>query len=293
MVTALAGLGLSPGAEAAGERYLDEVFTDITTTPDITYGSAVDYTGQTKPLRLDVHEPAGDTEQARPAVVWVHGGYFKRGSKDSASYRAAWEHFVRAGYVTVAINYRLNPNLPEGAGPAVTGLRIDEYVDAMVDAQHDAQAAVRWVRNNADAYRIDPERIAIVGHSAGGIVANMVAFNDHDPGSSGSPGPSSRVAAAVASAGGSLHGKTVRIDPMEPPLMVSHGVVDDVVPYPAAVSTCAMTIAMGNVCEQVLDPDQGHGFFGQDQWREFLYRRMVRAPTLMLPTSATVVGLPA
>jgi dipeptidyl aminopeptidase/acylaminoacyl peptidase len=283
----MAVIGLMPRAEAAEVRYLDEVFTAIKTTKNLGYGSAVNYRGEVQQLLLDVHEPKGDKADVRAAVVWVHGGYFKRGSKED--YQSSWSQFARAGYVTIAINYRLDPNLPEGAGPAVTELRLDEYVDAMFDAQHDAQAAVRWVRANATKLRVDPERIAIAGHSAGGLTANMVAFNDHDPGASGNPGYSSRVAAAVASAGGSLHGKTVRIDPLEPPLLVSHGVADDVVPYPAAIPSCAMTIAMGNVCEQVLDPDQDHGVFGYTHWREFLYRRMILSPVFSPPTNVTPV----
>jgi hypothetical protein len=118
----------------------------------------------------------------------------------------------------------------------------------------------------------------------------MVAFNDHDPGSSGNPGHSSRVAAAVSSAGGSLPAKMTRVDMLEPPLLVSHGLADDVVPYPAELPSCALTIAMGNVCEQVLDPDAKHAQFGFDLWREFLYRRMIQKPVLSLPTSVTLVG---
>jgi dienelactone hydrolase len=286
----LLGVTLMPHAQAAGTRYLDEVFTDLTVTSDLQYGQAVGHTGAMENLLLDVIEPAGDTEAIRPAVVWVHGGYFIEGSKSVSWYKAAREQFARAGYVVFSINYRLDPNLPRGAGPAVTELRIEEYVAWTLKTQHDAQAAVRWVRAHAGDYRVDQEKIAIAGHSAGGIISQMVAFNDHDPGSSGNPGYSSRVAAAVASAGGSLPGKMVRIDTGEPPLLVSHGVADDVVPYPAAVPSCALTIAMTNVCEQVLDPDQKHGQFGFDLWREFLYRRVIQKPVLSLPTSVTIVG---
>jgi dienelactone hydrolase len=287
---AVLAVGLVPRADAVGERYLDEVFPEITLTSDLPYGQAVGHDGQMESLLLDVLEPAGDTAAIRPAVVWVHGGYFVEGSKTSPWYKAAREQFARAGYVTFSINYRLDPNLPYGAGPAVTELRIDEYVAATFNAQHDAQAAIRWIRANAATWRVDPERIAIAGHSAGGITASMVAFNDHDPGSSGNPGHSSRVAAAVSSAGGSLPAKMVRVDTGEPPLLVVHGLADDVVPYPAAVPTCALTVAMANVCEQVLDPDQKHPQFGFELWREFLYRRMIQKPVLSLPTSVTVVG---
>ena len=289
LAAVVTGLGLAPRAEAAGTRYLDEVFTEIETTKDIRYGEAVGHDGQWETLLLDVHQPKHDTATIRPAVVWVHGGYFIRGSKEG--YRKEWLQFARAGYVTVSINYRLDPNLPEGLGPVVREARIDEYIGGMLDAQHDAQAAVRWVRANARKLGVDPEKIAIAGHSAGGITAQMVAFNDHDPGSSGNPGHSSRVAAAVSSAGASLHGKTVRIDPGEPPLLISHGVADDVVPYVGTVPSCVMTIALGNVCEQVLDPDEGHTAFGHAQWREFLYRRMIQTPVFSPPTNLTLVGV--
>jgi hypothetical protein len=46
---------------------------------------------------------------------------------------------------------------------------------------------------------------------------------------------------------------------------------------------------MTNVCEQVLDPDQDHGDFGYDYWREFLYRRMIQTPVFSLPTNVTPV----
>ena len=291
VAAAALGVGLVPQAGAAGTRYLDEVFTNLDVTSDVQYGQAVGYTGETENLLLDVIQPAGDKKtQNRAAVVWVHGGYFVEGSKTVSWYKEAREQFARAGYVTFSINYRLDPNLPYGAGPAVTELRVDEYVNATFNAQHDAQAAIRWVRANAARLRVNPEKIAIAGHSAGGITAQMVNFNDHDPGSSGNPGYSSRVAAAIASAGGSLPGKMVRIDPGEPPLLVTHGLADDVVPYPAAVPSCALTVAMTNVCEQVLDPDQKHPQFGFSQWREFLYRRMIQKPVLSLPTSVTIVG---
>jgi dienelactone hydrolase len=290
LAAVLAGITVMPHAHAAGTRYLDEVFPEIKTTSDLQYGEAVGHDGTLEKLLLDVHEPKGDTAPVRAAVVWVHGGYFVEGSKTDSWYKPAYEQFARAGYVTFSIDYRLDPNLPYGAGPAVTEARVDEYVAATFNAQHDAQAAVRWVRRNARKWHVDPEKIAIAGHSAGAITAHMVAFNDHDPGSSGNPGYSSRVAAAVSAAGGSLPAKMVRVDTGEPPLLVVHGLADDVVPYPAEVPTCALTLAMGNVCEQVLDPDQKHPQFGYDLWREFLYRRMIQKPVLSLPTRVTVVG---
>jgi acetyl esterase/lipase len=64
-------------------RYRDEVFTNVTKTSDVTYGSAPDYQGQTITLKLDVYRPTGDSITNRPAIVWVHGGGFSGGNKRS------------------------------------------------------------------------------------------------------------------------------------------------------------------------------------------------------------------
>ena len=219
------------------------------------------------------------------------GGYFLEGSKDS--YQGTIAELARSGYVVVSINYRLQGgDFPYGLTPAlVTEGRVDEYIGAITQAQHDAQAAIRWVRLHAEDYDIDPNRVAVMGHSAGGLTATSVAMNaDDDPGSSGNPGPSSVPNAAVAMAGGGLPGRQVRVDPGDAPILFVHGLADDVVPYAAAVpSVCAATIAAGNVCEQVLDPDQDHGTFGYPEIREFLYRWTVQRPGLLLPTNLSVV----
>ncbi len=279
------------GAHAAGVRYRDEVFrsTEVTRR-DVVYGSAYDHRGVRQDLKLDVHEPKGDRAVVRPAVVWIHGGYFQRGDKDMPYYRPIVESLTRAGYVTVSIDYRLNPTTPPGVDAVVLQGRLDEYIDTVRDAQHDAQAAIRWVRAHADELRVDPDRVGMVGHSAGGLTTNMVAFNDHDPGTSGNPGWSSRPTAAVAMAGGSLPIKMTNVDPGEPPFMVVHGLTDFVVPAVAWPPSCLATLVLLNVCEVVLDPDQDHDTFGLPQIRDFLYRWVATRPEMQVPAAVTVVG---
>ena len=270
------------GAPPSG-RYVDPTFEFTKTRANVPYGQAVNSRGELQTLVLDVYEPSGDTEAFRPVVVWVHGGYFKRGSKSDVDFL---HHLTRRGYVTVAINYRLRPELPEGLGGIVTSsdpvFNAQYFIDAVRDAQHDAMAAIRWVRANAAELRADASRVVVGGHSAGGLTTMNVIFNADDPGDSGNPGWSSNVAAGLSSAG--AYGPGLSGDPAQPgnsPLYVMHGTHDTVVPIFGATLPCTNTLAVGNVCEQRLYPGAGHGLPDADQGpasAEFLYRHVINAP---------------
>jgi acetyl esterase/lipase len=252
-------------------RYRDDVFTTVTKTADVTYGSAVDYQGNTQTLKLDIYEPAGDTAEQRPAIVWIHGGSFCCGTKTSTEIVAEANAFARKGYFNVSISYRLRP------GCSVTSPAA--CVAAILDAQHDAQAAVRFLRANSATYRVDVNRIAAAGTSAGAITALHVAYNPHDPGTSGNPGPPSDVRAAVSLSGGFLLGN---IQAGEPPSFLIHGSNDFVVPYQWAVNTVNNAKAAGVPAYLTTYEGEGHvplgppGRFQEvvDQTRNFLYSAM-------------------
>ena len=292
LAVSLLALGPPHAADAAGVRYRDEVFSQTTVTRrDVAYGSAINYKGQREVLHLDVHEPKRDRAPVRAAVVWIHGGYFVRGDKAMTYYADIVESLARAGYVTVSIDYRLDPTVPETLDQVVLTGQIDAFIDRARNAQHDAQAAIRWVRAHAEELRVDPDKVGVVGHSAGGLTSTMVAFNDEDPGNSGNPGWSSRPTAAVSMAGGGLPFKTVDVDAGEPPFQAVEGLADTVVPAVGFAGPCAATIVMLNVCEMVLDPDQDHGTFGLPQIRDFLYRFVATSPPLRVPVNVTPVGV--
>lgn len=105
-------------------------------------------------LRLDTYRPAETDTQ--PAVVYVHGGAWSAGSKGQFSRYAV--NFADKGYVGVSPNYRLYP---------------DATVFEMVA---DVRAAIRWTREHADALGVDPDRIAVVGHSAGAHLAALAVL---------------------------------------------------------------------------------------------------------------------
>ena len=74
-----------PGA--APLRYRDAIFTGVTRTNGLTYGSAINQLGQNQTLTFDLYTPTGDTNTSRPAIVWVHGGSFAFGDSSSPGAR--------------------------------------------------------------------------------------------------------------------------------------------------------------------------------------------------------------
>jgi para-nitrobenzyl esterase len=228
------------------------VFTTVNKTADVSYGSAVDQQGTTVDLKLDVYRPAGDTNTKRPAIVWVHGGGFSGGDKTSGELVAEATDMAKKGYVNVSINYRLYPpGCSATAGGSQAGC-----IQAIFDAQHDAQAAVRFLRKNAATYGVDTNRLAIGGSSAGAITALNVGANAEDPGTSGNPGFSSAVKGAVSLSGAKLLGDPQTIG--DAASLLFHGTADPLVPYQWAVNTVNEATAAGLVSYLTTFEGEGH-----------------------------------
>lgn len=187
-------------APVAG-RYQKQVFDEVSIARDVPYGAAPGLDGSSQELLLDLYQPAGDDADRRAAIVFVHGGGFRTGDKTIGVSPELAEHFARLGYVTVSANYRL---LAVGR---CSGSNADDggCSNAALEGIHDGQAAVRWLRAHADEHRLDPNRIAIAGESAGGVIATGAGTWSDGPGESGTPGVSSEVQAFM-SLSGSLPG---------------------------------------------------------------------------------------
>ena len=103
-------------------------------------------------LHLDAYLPSGDGPF--PAVLVVHGGAWRTGSKGQLAFYA--RALAERGYAAFAINYRLAPK---------------HRFPAQIE---DCRSAVRWIRRNAQLYKVDPQRIGGIGYSAGGHLVALL-----------------------------------------------------------------------------------------------------------------------
>ena len=125
--------------------------TDFQLESDIAYAEP-----KNQRQMLDVYRPAAGKNL--PVVVWIHGGGWQAGNKsDVASKPGA---FTRKGLVFVSVNYRFVPNV------------------AMDSIVKDVAKSVRWVHDNIAQRGGDPNRIFLMGHSAGGQLAALVCTDD-------------------------------------------------------------------------------------------------------------------
>lgn len=156
-------------------RYYDKLFSDIKIDSNIVYGANYTYdntqgqVGTTQDsLALDIYYPADDNgTELRPLIIWVHGGYFLRGSKLDEDMVHFCREFAERGFVTASINYRLGFEMPIDSVNAVR---------AVYRAIQDARAATRFLRSKASEYRIDKDKVYMGGTSAGAFVALNVGY---------------------------------------------------------------------------------------------------------------------
>ena len=139
---ALLFLFLASGVMPAKEKYCE--------IKDIPYKTSAD-AYVTERCVLDIYYP--ENLQDCPVVVWFHGGGLTSGNKGISN------RLRDKGYVVVAANYRLLPNVT-----------IDECLD-------DCAAALAWAFKEVSRYGGDPDKIFVSGHSAGGYITAMLGLD--------------------------------------------------------------------------------------------------------------------
>lgn len=192
---------------------------------DVTYAHMPHWYGVTeRDLHMSILRPKVLPDEPRPLVVWFCGGAYA--VMDWNIHIPDLVYLARAGYIVASVQYRVS-------GEALYPAPIE-----------DAKAAIRYLRAHAAKYGIDPDRIAVMGESAGAHLACMAGVL-HDP--SLNVGDyldvSSRVQAVVEWYGPTMKfapaddvrgfswNPTDYIDDTTPPFMILHGNRDQLVPF--------------------------------------------------------------
>lgn len=247
--------------------------------PEITFEVGVEYSNPDEQhLAMNIALPKA-TAELRPAILCIHGGGFRAGKRDS--YDGLCRQLADRGYVAATTSYRLAPTYQFPA------------------AVHDVKAAVRFLRANAAKYQIDPDRIGVVGGSAGGHLAQFLGVTAgvaQFEGNGGNPGVSSQVSCVVNFYGPSdftkSYGKSVDaaevlplwfggdlatrlkshqigsplnwVTPEAAPTLLIHGTEDKYVAFEQAEWMLARYQQVGAEVELLKLEGAGHGFQGPD-----------------------------
>ena len=153
-------LGMLAGTLGAGSaaRAQEHSFAGVELRRDVAYlkpGRA-----EKLDLYLPPERPAG---MRFPAVVILHGGGWRGGDKGANREINIGTTLARAGYVCASVNYHLADHAPWPRN------------------LHDCKNAVRFLRAKAGEYAVDPERMGVIGGSAGGHLALMVGLTGNLP----------------------------------------------------------------------------------------------------------------
>lgn len=214
-------------------------------------------------LRMDASIPQGTGPF--PAVIIVHGGAWVAGDR-KYNVEPLFRPLTSAGFAWFSISYRLADNI------GVFG-----------EAVHDVEQAIRYVREHAAEYRVDPDRIALVGESAGGQLAAMAALGSAGTGIRAVVslyGPTDLVTLARTSkqipdslrksvegtpfeslllAGLAQLSPINHVRPDMPPFLLIHGTSDSLVPFQQSVEFCDKARQAGASCELYAVNGGGHG----------------------------------
>jgi len=229
-------------------------------------------------LTLDASVPDGPGPF--PTAILVHGGGFTNGTKQSYI-KPLFDPLTQAGFTWFTINYRL---APQHRYPAPV---------------EDVERAIRWVKDHAAEYKVDRNRIALIGESAGGHLVSLAGargrgktrvaavvpfYAPHDlefqVRQRNALGPSMTALFGLTELNDAAW-KTLRegspthyLKGGLPPYLLIHGTKDEQVPYEQSVRFAEKMKALGNRCDLYTIPEGRHGMGGWDaahpQYKTFM-----------------------
>ncbi|RSL34081.1 alpha/beta hydrolase [Salibacterium salarium] len=143
-------LPLFTGANSHSEKIgVSDTVTHVEAISGVVYSQPEIYGYASVPLEMDILEP--QKEEASPAVLFVPGGGFMSANNEKSVQQRM--EIAEEGYVVASMEYRITPQ------------------STFPDPLKDVKSAIRFLRANAEKFNIDPERIAVMGSSAGGYLS--------------------------------------------------------------------------------------------------------------------------
>jgi acetyl esterase/lipase len=227
-------------------------------TPGSGYTLARDLPYGSQGLKLDVYAPEG--VQNAPLVVFFYGGSWQQGpTRHKSTYKFAGQALAAQGFVAVIPDYRLYPQV--------------KYPDFLADCAE----AVKWAHDHAADYGAAPDKLIVMGHSAGAYNAAMLALDPDYLAAAG--GDRAWLRGMIGLAGpydfAPIDDPTLQIifgpreqwpqtqpinhvDGHAPPLLLLQGQDDDEVEVQNTLHLAAKVKAAGGKVEKVIYPEMGH-----------------------------------
>lgn len=200
-------------------------------SPDGTY---LYHRQDTCDLFMDVYDPADGSEETymgrqKPAVIFMFGGGFIRGTRDDESYNSWFRMMTENGYRVISIDYRLGLKGSSKVGIA----QVNVLDNAIHMAVEDLFAATNFIIENADQLGVDPSNIVISGSSAGAISVMQAEYEIANRSAWASVLPEGFNYAGVMSFSGAILSRKgkVKYATAPCPTLMLHGTADKLVPY--------------------------------------------------------------
>ena len=185
-------------------------------------------------LYMDVYNPAKGSEttlvgEQKPAIIFMFGGGFIRGTRDDSSYNSWFRMLTDNGYRVISIDYRLGLKGSSKVGIA----QVNVLDDAIHMAVEDLFSATNFIIDNADQLGVKTDNIVISGSSAGAISVMQAEYEIANRTAWASVLPEGFNYAGVMSFSGAILSRKgpVKYETAPCPTLMLHGTADRLVPY--------------------------------------------------------------
>ncbi|SHG02394.1 Carboxylesterase family protein [Salegentibacter echinorum] len=180
-------------------------------------------------LKLDIYQPAKDTMQNRPIIIFMHGGGFAGGTRTNPNEVNFAKAAARKGYVAVQISYRLTRK-GKSFG---CDYKAEGKMETFQLAAEDFMDAVNYMVQQKDTYRIDPSKVIVGGSSAGAEAVLNAVYNERLMFSDVSRYQNFDFAGVFSLAGALVDARYINEENAIPGVFF-HGTEDNLVPYGTA-----------------------------------------------------------